>query len=229
MMPSSWLGMIEAFESEGFEIYKGVFNPDEIDKFRVISDELVAEEKKACVRGIAAKSAGILELAESNALRQFLPADYLLVRSILFDKTPEENWPVPWHQDLSIAVREKKEVEGYGPWSVKDRVVHVQPTSEVLQQMLTLRVHIDPTSESNGALRVIRSSNKSGKMKPSSVAEAVELGQEVVCACAPGDVLKMSPLILHASRRSKQPNRRRILHFEYAHKDCLHPELQWCR
>ena len=130
-MPSSWLGMIEAFDSEGFELFKGVLNPDEIGKFRAISDALAAEEKKACVRGIAAKSAQILNLAESNALRQFLPADYLLVRSILFDKTPEENWPVLWHQDLSIAVKAKKELEGYRPWSLKDGVVHVQPPSEV--------------------------------------------------------------------------------------------------
>ena len=87
MMQSSCLGMIEAFESEGFEIYKGVINSDEIDKLRVISDALAAGEKKACVRVVSAKSARILELAESNALRQFLPDDYLLVRSILFDKT----------------------------------------------------------------------------------------------------------------------------------------------
>ena len=229
MLSSSWLSVIEAFESEGFEVYKGVINSDEIDKLRVISDVLAAEEKKACVRGVAAKSLEILGLAESNALRQFLPADYLLVRSILFDKTPEENWPVLWHQDLSIAVKGKKELRGYGPWSVKDGVAHVQPPSEVLQQMVTLRVHLDPSAESNGALRVIRSSNKSGKMKPSSVPAAVERGEEVVCACVPGDVLKMSPLILHASRRSEQPSRRRVLHFEYAHKDSLHPELRWCK
>ena len=92
-----------------------------------------------------------------------------------------------------------------------------------------VRVHLDPTPESNGALRVIRSSNKSGKLKPGHVAKATERGQEVVCSCLPGDVLKMSPLILHASRRSEQPARRRILHFEYAHKDGLHKELQWSR
>ena len=221
--------MIEAFECEGFEVFKGVPKPDEIDELRVVVDELAMTENKACVRGISAKSGRIMELAESNALRQFLPSDYLLVRSILFDKTAEQNWPVLWHQDLSIAVMERKEVVGYGPWSVKDGVVHVQPPSEVLQQMVTLRLHLDFTPESNGALRVMKRTHKAGKMEMAAVAEAVECGEEVVCACEPGDTLKMSPLILHASRRSEQPGRRRILHFEYSHKDSLHPELRWYR
>lgn len=219
--------MIEVFECEGFEVIKGVLNSAEIGELRVAVDELAAAEEKACVCGVAGKSVLIRDLAESNTLRRFLPADYILVRSILFDKTADENWPVLWHQDLTIAVRERKEVAGYGPWSVKDGVEHVQPPSEVLQQMVTLRVHLDPTPETNGALRVIKQSHQSGKMETSSVHKAVKGGQEVVCECEPGDVLKMSPLVLHASRRSEQPTRRRVLHFEYAHKDCLHSELRW--
>jgi hypothetical protein len=34
------------------------------------------------------------------------------VRSIFFDKTPEANWKVAWHQDMTIAVRKKIEVDG---------------------------------------------------------------------------------------------------------------------
>ncbi|MEO1855827.1 MAG: hypothetical protein ABGY95_00480 [Rubritalea sp.] len=36
------------------------------------------------------------------------------------------------------------------------------------------------------ALRVIRGANKSGTMHPASVSDAVEVGQEVTCACAAG-------------------------------------------
>lgn len=66
-----------------------------------------------------------------------------VVRGLFFDKTPEANWTVPWHQDRSIAVRDRLEVEGYGPWSVKAGVVHVQPPAEVLRAMLTIRIHLD--------------------------------------------------------------------------------------
>ena len=49
----------------------------------------------------------------------------------------------------------------------------------------------------------------------------------ITCACEPGDILMMSPLILHASSRSTQPARRRILHFEYAREKDLDPDLEW--
>src|SRR4051794_1322132 len=41
------------------------------------------------------------------------------VRAVLFDKTATMNWSLPWHQDRVIAVRERMEVEGFGPWSRK--------------------------------------------------------------------------------------------------------------
>ncbi|MDE1176693.1 MAG: hypothetical protein PW789_08795 [Edaphobacter sp.] len=41
------------------------------------------------------------------------------VRGILFDKQDGANWKVPWHQDVTIAVREHVEADGYGPWSMK--------------------------------------------------------------------------------------------------------------
>jgi hypothetical protein len=47
------------------------------------------------------------------------------------------------------------------------------------------------------------------------------------CICEPGDVLLMSPLLLHSSLRSTKPNRRRILHFEYAPPNALDPRLTW--
>src|SRR5436309_13573061 len=47
------------------------------------------------------------------------------VRGILFDKTPAANWRVPWHQDITIALRAHRDVPGYSPWSRKAGAVHV--------------------------------------------------------------------------------------------------------
>ena len=58
------------------------------------------------------------------------------VRGLLFDKTPAANWTVPWHQDRSVAVRERIDAPGFGPWSVKAGVTHVQPPVSVLAGML---------------------------------------------------------------------------------------------
>ncbi|MEL7238912.1 MAG: phytanoyl-CoA dioxygenase, partial [Planctomycetota bacterium] len=70
-------------------------------------------------------------------------------RGILFDKTPDRNWKVAWHQDRSIAVNGRAEAAGFGPWSRKAGVVHVQPPTRVLRQIVTLRLHLDDTPGSN--------------------------------------------------------------------------------
>jgi hypothetical protein len=54
------------------------------------------------------------------------------VRAILFDKTPTANWSLGWHQDRTIAVAERIDVDGFGPWSVKSGLVHVAPPFELL-------------------------------------------------------------------------------------------------
>ena len=135
------------------------------------------------------------------------------IRSILFDKTPSENWPVGWHQDLTICTKSEAACEGYGPWSVKDGIPHVQPPVELLKSMVTARIHLDPTDSTNGALMVVPGSHLDGRIPPSSIAGRTP-GNAHICECDPGDILLMSPLILHSSRRSTAPNRRRIIHFE---------------
>ncbi|HEX8235517.1 MAG TPA: phytanoyl-CoA dioxygenase family protein [Abditibacteriaceae bacterium] len=149
------------------------------------------------------------------------------VRGILFDKVPGANWKVPWHQDLSIAVRERIEVEGFGPWSQKAGVVHVQPPTKILEQMLTLRLHLDDCGLPNGPLRVIPGSHQSGKLNAQEIAAWRQREEEVVCASPRGGVLLMRPLLLHASSSAETVGHRRVLHIEWAAQE-LPGGLQWC-
>jgi len=55
-----------------------------------------------------ARSAAMVALVSQAAGAPTRP-----VKAILFDKTAGANWYVTWHQDLIIAVREQKEVEGF--------------------------------------------------------------------------------------------------------------------
>lgn len=41
------------------------------------------------------------------------------VRAILFDKTETANWSLGWHQDRTVVVAERRDVPGFGPWTVK--------------------------------------------------------------------------------------------------------------
>ena len=158
-----------------------------------------------------ARSPRLLALVRPHVAREPFP-----VRAIFFDKSPEANWLVSWHQDLTLALRSRVEAPGFGPWSVKDGVPHVQPPVELLEQMLTVRLHLDDADESNGALRVLPGSHRLGRLTPAQVQEQRARQADVLCTVAAGDALLMRPLLLHASGRSTSQRHRRVLHIEYA-------------
>ncbi len=147
-------------------------------------------------------------------------------RGIFFDKVPGANWKVPWHQDLSIAVAERCEACGFGPWSVKDGVPHVQPPTQVLAGMLTVRFHLDDCGASNGPVRVVPGSHAEGKIVERGAEAGARARGEVVCEVPQGGALLMRPLILHASSPSAAPGHRRVVHLEYAAED-LPAGLEW--
>jgi len=89
-----------------------------------------------------------------------------------------------------------------------------------------MRIHLDDTPEHNGALRVLPGSHKKGKVDSSEISALSKEGA-VTCACSAGDVLLMRPLIIHSSKKSENPQRRRIIHFEYAQEDDLDKSLSW--
>lgn len=138
------------------------------------------------------------------------------VRVMLFDKTPETNWSVAWHQDRTIAVRARIEVEGFGPWSVKDGIVHVEPPVEILDGMVTLRLHLDDCGEDNGPLKVVSGSHLLGSIPAHRAAGLAEVLPVQVCTARAGDVWACATLILHASEPAANPGQRRVLQVDYA-------------
>ncbi len=218
--------MNPSLSTDGYEIHRKVIGGEHLLALRNEADSVSQRAGSVCVRHLRARSELINTLAVSTHVLSLLPHGLIPVRSILFDKTQRENWPVPWHQDLTVAVKQMRPAAGYGPWSVKDGTPHVQPPVALLQHMVTVRIHLDDTPASNGALRVVPRSHRVGRIAPDEILQHAG-EQPVTCECGPGDVLLMSPLILHSSRRSEFPVRRRVLHFEYARLDDLHPDLEW--
>jgi ectoine hydroxylase-related dioxygenase (phytanoyl-CoA dioxygenase family) len=149
----------------------------------------------------------------------------IATRAILFDKTGSANWTVPWHQDRSIAVREKIDVPGFGPWSTKVAIIHVQPPVEILRQMITLRFHLDPCGADNGPLRVIAGMHH-GILAPSEIDSAIATREQTTCCTTPGGLLIMRPLVLHASSPAKVPSHRRVIHIEFGPQS-LPGGLRW--
>lgn len=172
----------------------------------------------------------IRELARDPAIRSLvepiLGARCFAVRGLFFDKTPDANWLVPRHQDLTIAVAERCQVEGFGPWSVKDGVPHVQPPRECLERMVSLRLHLDECDESNGALRVVPGSHASGKLSALQIADWFQKRGEAVVPVSLGGAMLFRPLLVHASSPARSPLHRRVVHLEFAAHE-LPPPLSW--
>lgn len=213
-------------QKNGFEIHRSVLSSEKISELRTEADAIAKAAGTACVRHLRGLSHLVDDLSQSKTLLSLLPTGFQPVRSILFDKTKSENWPVAWHQDLTIAVAEKKAVNGYGSWSFKDGSPHVQAPVSLLENMVTIRLHLDDTPAANGALRVVPGSHKNGKINADDLVNFSKTSC-VTCECAAGDALLMVPLILHASQRAEVATRRRVIHIEYARKDQLDPHLKW--
>ena len=85
----------------GFQIFKAAFTGAQIAPLQQEADRLARDSGTSCVRNIRAKSPLFHQLAQQAELLDLLPPGMRPVRSILFDKTPAQNWPVAWHQDLT--------------------------------------------------------------------------------------------------------------------------------
>ena len=110
-------------------------------------------------------------LRKSFGLASYLPSKPTAVRAIYFDKSRNANWLVARHQDLTLAVRSRVEVSGFGPWNTKKGVPHVQAPIELLEKMMTVRLHVDDCDEENGALRVIPGSHRLGRLSAERIHE----------------------------------------------------------
>jgi ectoine hydroxylase-related dioxygenase (phytanoyl-CoA dioxygenase family) len=165
-------------------------------------------------------------LAQSACVTPILGAGAFPVRALFFDKPTTANWKVPWHQDLSIAVHARVDMPGFGPWSIKAGIPHVQPPVALLERMLAVRVHLDECDDTNGPLQVIPGSHRHGRLDPAAIRAWRARVAPVTCLVPRGGLLLMRPLLLHASSAAQRPEHRRVIHLEFA-AEALPGELAW--
>lgn len=182
------------------------------------------------VRNLLNLSPAVRKFSASENVRRiaqnFLGEKARVVRAIFFDKTSDANWKVPWHQDLTIAVGEKKDVPGFTIRTRKAGIEHVQPPVEILERMITLRFHLDDADESNGALKVIPGSHRGGRLSAPEIKFRRTANETRLCSVKKGDCLIMRPLILHSSSAGTNPANRRVVHLEFAAEE-LPDGLTW--
>lgn len=224
-------------DNAGFAVLNDRLAPQTIDSLIHNLDDLGASD---AVRRKGGRPFGIRDLlnlvpavgtlakdpAISSLVNAVVGNEAKLVRGLFFDKTREANWKVTWHQDLTIAVRRRLDVAGFGPWTIKAGTPHVQPPVTVLEGMLAVRIHLDDSNQSNGALKVIPGSHKLGRLTQAQIQSLTRGRDAILCDVARGSVLLMRPLLLHSSSAGSQPSHRRVVHLEFS--SCELPAgLEW--
>lgn len=215
------------FARDGFFIINEVFTDKEVETLlETISDADASNATfrtngdlfaiRQVVKEIPEIRFQILNQLVGNLINGMFGTDYFIIKSIYFDKPAKSNWFVPYHQDLTISVDKKGDYPGFGPWTVKQGQFAVQPPLEILKDNFTIRIHLDDTDETNGALRVVPGSHTKGICRSEDIDWSNE--SETVCHVRRGGVMLMKPLLLHASSRTTSSRRRRVLHIEFGRK-----------
>ena len=229
-MDSDTLAFARSVETRGWAITAPVLSAAQVDALRA-EVASVATDGRGGARNLL-ELPGIAELATAPVVRAFVASvlgdQSFTVRALLFDKTPAANWKVIWHQDLTIATRARADVPGYGPWTEKAGVSHVQPPVGVLSDMLAVRLHLDPSGPDNGPVRVLDGTHRYGRLSGPQIDTLRASQSESECVVAEGGILAFRPLLLHASAPALVPRHRRVIHIEYAAVELAAP-LEWHR
>jgi len=197
------LPMLETLTSRFYEGNAGTRIADDVDLFNYLA----------------------LESHVGRLVSSFLPHGKP-VRAILFNKTAQNNWTLGWHQDRTICVKELVDTDGFGPWSTKHGLLHVEPPFEYIERMITVRLHLDEVSAANAPLLVVNGSHRFEKIAAGDIRSAIAKCPTTTCLAASGDVWLYSTPIIHASERSTTDLPRRVLQVDYS-ADRLPNGLEW--
>ena len=227
----------QALESEGFSIVPAIYGVDEITRIKQCLEEAECDlpsfmrtEHLFAIRELLENIPSLKPLILNENMRELIESigssNHFISKAIYFDKPAESNWFVAYHQDLSISVNQKEtSLADYTNWTKKRGVIGVQPPLNVLENTITLRIHLDDTNAENGALRVIPTSHLSGVLRKEDM-NVENLAEEVCCSVDAGGIMLMKPLTFHASNKTTNNQRRRVIHLEICDQE-LASSLEW--
>ena len=214
---------------DGYELCRPMFSPAELQQLIASLDSLALPRTRAGARHILG-FAPVAQLAHDPRLvelaARWLGGAAVPFKATLFDKSPDANWLVAWHQDTALPMCERREAAGWGPWSEKSGVIYAHAPARVLERIIALRVHLDDSTADNGPLRVLPGTHTLGVLSDAQIHEQSLSARPVTCAVAAGGVVVMRPLLIHASSKLNDQAPRRVLHLEYAMTLDVEPGLK---
>jgi ectoine hydroxylase-related dioxygenase (phytanoyl-CoA dioxygenase family) len=219
----------KTIEENGFAILPGLFSGNFLDRLLQEINESAPRRSRAGVRhalGLAPVAELSLQPEMIELARGVLGPDAFPFRATLFDKSPTANWLVVWHQDTALPLRQRVELPGWGPWSVKEGIAYAHAPATALIQVLALRVSFDDSTVENGPLRVLPRTHTMGVLTDDSIHELAARVSPVDCIVPKGGVVAIRPLVVHASSKLQKEMPRRVLHIEYAASDSIAKPLR---
>ena len=207
----------------GFTVINNVYTPEEVAELAaMVSDATRSTANDVhAIRRVLQEVPALQNLVFNTALNQLISqlfgSNYAPVRSVYFDKPAGSNWFVSYHQDLTISVQARVEEPGYEKWTVKNGHYAVQAPRKLLENIFTIRIHLDDTDATNGALKVIPGSHRNGMQRAPDAGQIENL--EAICAVPAGGIMIMRPLLMHASSRSTGNRSRRVIHIEFCNQE----------
>jgi ectoine hydroxylase-related dioxygenase (phytanoyl-CoA dioxygenase family) len=210
---------LESVEESGFAVIPQMLSLHDVARLLDNLSQGALRRSKAGVRhalkhdavAAVARDPRVLGIAE-----EILGRDAFPFRATLFDKSPNANWLVVWHQDTALPLRERREVPGWGPWSVKEGVTYAHAPASALCKVVALRIHLDDSTPENGPLRVLPRTHTLGVLTDNAIHHLAAEGSATDCLVPAGGVLVMRPLLVHSSSKLRREISRRVLHIEYA-------------
>jgi hypothetical protein len=211
-------------DRHGFVVCERVLEPRDLDHlWRVIAlglDTGAAKQRGGetyAVRNLLSGRPELVrllgELGIDGHAQRALGVTAEAIDATFFDKNAGTNWKVPSHQDV---VMPAVVAPAGSPTFTRFGSAYAEPPEQVLRSLVAIRIHFDDCSRDNGALAVVPGSHS----RRASAADLGALGPDafVVCPCLAGDLLIMSPLLVHRSSPATQPSHRRVLHVVYGPK-----------
>lgn len=217
-------------EKNGYSIINDVYTKRDIRKAAKILDGFFrkTEEPPFGKRTLLKDIPDLKRVLLNDNLRSIIHSidpNAFLVKAIYFDKPESQNWYVTWHQDVPINVSEKIETENYTSWTMKKGIQSVCPPEEISKNIFSIRIHLDHTNEQNGVLKVIPGSHKQ-RFTDSEIKTITSNSTPNICEVYEGGIQLMKPLLLHASSKSRNQKKRRVIHLEFSSLE-LPGELDW--
>src|SRR5258708_5094427 len=135
MTTANALDVSRAVEAQGFAILPDVLRPDAITLLLENVADLESRRSRAGIRHILGNPVVAAAAQDSRLLgiaQDALGSGAFPFRATLFDKSPDSNWLITWHQDTALPLQEKRDTPGWGPWSVKEGVAYAHAPASAL-------------------------------------------------------------------------------------------------